>query len=136
VTAAPPGDLTAILFRALYRDFALTTIGGLRIVTPKGTPVYISESLGQIARQLSAAPAPRPGPPRPAPPDRHQLMTSLPAPADAARLAAFLHRHPRWSAFWDKKYGLWRVAEDDPDSGLYAESPDLDTVITYITTRD
>jgi hypothetical protein len=60
VTAAPPGDLTAILFRALYRDFALTTIGGLRIVTPTGTPVYISESLGQIARQLSAAPAPGP----------------------------------------------------------------------------
>jgi hypothetical protein len=28
--------------------------------------------------------------------------------------------------------GLWRVAEDDPDSGLYAESSDADTVIGYI----
>ena len=62
-------------------------------------------------------------------------MTCLPAPADAARLASFLHRHPRWSAFWDKRYGVWRVAEDDPDSALYAESRDLATVISYITTH-
>ena len=60
-------------------------------------------------------------------------MTSLPAPADAVRLASFLHCHPRWSAFWDKRYGVWRAAEDDPDSDLYTESPDLDTVISYIT---
>jgi len=33
---------------------------------------------------------------------------------------------------WDKKYGLWRVAEDDPDSDLYAESSDADAVISYI----
>ena len=32
-----------------------------------------------------------------------------------------------------QKYGLWRVAEDDPDSDLYAESSDADTVIGYIT---
>ena len=38
-----------------------------------------------------------------------------------------------WSIYWDKKYGLWRVAEDDPDSDLYAESSDADTVIGYIT---
>jgi hypothetical protein len=36
------------------------------------------------------------------------------------------------SAYWDKKHGLWRVAEDDPDSDLYAESSDADTVISYI----
>ena len=29
--------------------------------------------------------------------------------------------------------GLWRVAEDDPDSDLYAESSDADAVIGYIT---
>ena len=34
--------------------------------------------------------------------------------------------------FWDKKYGLWRVAGDDPDSHLYAESSDADTVIGYV----
>jgi hypothetical protein len=32
-----------------------------------------------------------------------------------------------------QKHGLWRVAEDDPDSDLYAESSDADTVMGYIT---
>ena len=56
----------------------------------------------------------------------------LPPPADAARVSRFLADHLGWSAYWDKKYGLWRVAEDDPDSDLYAESSDADTVISYI----
>jgi len=60
-------------------------------------------------------------------------MAPLPLPADAARVSRFLADHPQWSACWDKKRGLWHVAEDDPDSGLYAESPDADTVIGYIT---
>ena len=60
-------------------------------------------------------------------------MTVLPSPADAARVSCFLQDHLRWSIYWDKKYGLWRVAEDDPDSELYAESSDADTVIGYIT---
>ena len=38
----------------------------------------------------------------------------------------------QWSAYWDKKHGLRRVAEDDLDSDLYAESSDVDTVISYI----
>jgi hypothetical protein len=37
--------------------------------------------------------------------------------------------------FWDKRYGLWRVAEDDPDSELYAESADTDAVLGYMTTH-
>jgi hypothetical protein len=41
-------------------------------------------------------------------------MTSLPARGAAAQLASFLQQHLRWSAFWDKRYGVWRVAEDDP----------------------
>jgi hypothetical protein len=56
-----------------------------------------------------------------------------PPHADAARLAGFLRRHPSWSAFWDPRYGLWRAAEDDPGSVLYAETPDADAVISYIT---
>jgi hypothetical protein len=60
-------------------------------------------------------------------------MTGLPAPADAARLARFLREHPRWSVFWDKRHQVWRAAEDDPDSALYAESADVDVVIGYIT---
>ena len=60
-------------------------------------------------------------------------MAFLPPPADAARVSCFLADQPQWSIYWDKKYGLWRVAEDDPDSDLYAESSDVDTVISYIT---
>jgi hypothetical protein len=41
-------------------------------------------------------------------------MTVLPPPADAARVSRFLADYPQWSAWWDKKHGLWRVAEDDP----------------------
>jgi hypothetical protein len=59
----------------------------------------------------------------------------LPAPADAARLASVLRQYPRWSFFWDKRSGVWRAAEDDPDSPLYAESSDLGTVIGYISTH-
>ena len=58
-------------------------------------------------------------------------MAVLPPPADAARVSRFLADHLRWSVCWDKKYGLWRVAEDDPDSDLYAESSDVDTVMGY-----
>ena len=60
-------------------------------------------------------------------------MAFLPPPADAARISRFLADQLRWSIYWDKKYGLWRVAEDDPDSDLYAESSDADTVMGYIT---
>jgi hypothetical protein len=55
------------------------------------------------------------------------------APAGAARLAAFLRRHPGWSAFWDKQYGVWRAAEDDPCSAWYTETPEPAAVISYIT---
>jgi hypothetical protein len=37
-----------------------------------------------------------------------------------------------WSASWDKRHGVWRVAEDAPDPDLYAESRDAETVIGYI----
>jgi hypothetical protein len=60
-------------------------------------------------------------------------MTSLPTPYAAARIAAFLDDHLSWSVYWDKHYGLWRVAEDDTDSDLYAESRDADAVIRYIS---
>jgi hypothetical protein len=70
VTAAPPRDLTAIVFRALYRDFDLTSIGVVHVVVPKGTPLLTGDSLGEIARRISAASAPaaagplQPGHPR------------------------------------------------------------------------
>jgi hypothetical protein len=44
-----------------------------------------------------------------------------------------VREYQQWSVFWDTKYHLWRAAEDDPDSSLYAESPDAATVIRYIT---
>jgi hypothetical protein len=63
-------------------------------------------------------------------------MTTLPTRYAAARIAAFLEDHLSWSAYWDKNCGLWRVAEDDPDSGLHAESRDAEVVIRYITAHD
>ncbi len=62
-------------------------------------------------------------------------MINLPTPYAAAQITAFLAEHPCWSAFWDKKDGVWRVSENDPDSELYAESRDADTVIRYMTTN-
>lgn len=57
----------------------------------------------------------------------------LAAPASAARVAVFLRGHPGWSAFWDKAYGVWRAAEDDPCSAWYTETRDPGAVISYIT---
>ena len=57
---------------------------------------------------------------------------SLPTPYAAARIAAFLAEHLSWTAFWDKRHGVWRVSENDPDSELYAVSRDADTVIQYM----
>jgi hypothetical protein len=56
-------------------------------------------------------------------------VISLPTPYAAARVAA---EHLSWTAFWDKRDGVWRVSEHDPDSGLYAVSRDADTVIRYM----
>ena len=60
-------------------------------------------------------------------------MITLPAPGDITRLARILRQHTLWSVFWDKRYGVWRAAEDDPDSALYTEDRDLDAVLGYIT---
>ena len=62
-------------------------------------------------------------------------MSGLPDHGDALRIAAFLDSHPSWSAFWDKRDGVWRVAEDDPQSELYAADADADAVIGYMTTN-
>jgi hypothetical protein len=59
-------------------------------------------------------------------------MTSLPAPGAAAQITSFLLQHLWWSAFRDKRYGVWRVAEDDPDSALYAESADATEVLSHM----
>jgi hypothetical protein len=57
------------------------------------------------------------------------------ATGDAARIHCFLADYPQWSAFWDKRFGVWCVAEDDPDPDLYAESSEADTVMDYIAAR-
>jgi hypothetical protein len=59
-------------------------------------------------------------------------MTSLPAPGAAAQITSFLQQHPWWSAFSDKAHGVWRIAEDDPDSLLYAESAGAAEVLSYM----
>jgi hypothetical protein len=62
-------------------------------------------------------------------------MAYLPDPGAVAQLTSFLQQHPSWSAFWDKRDGVWRVAEDDPDSDLYAESADATEVLSYMAAR-
>ena len=62
-------------------------------------------------------------------------MIVLPDRADALRIAAFLDEHTEWSAFWDRRYGVWRVSEDDPGSELYAEDADAGRVIDYMSAR-
>lgn len=59
-------------------------------------------------------------------------VVGRPAPEAAMRIIRTLRDHPCWSVFWDKRHGVWRAADDDPDSALYAESNDADTVISYI----
>jgi hypothetical protein len=59
----PLGDLTPRLFRALYSDYDLCTVHGAYVVTPKGTLVLISDSLGWIARELAFGQPPPPGGP-------------------------------------------------------------------------
>ena len=61
--------------------------------------------------------------------------TSLPTPYAAARIATFLAEHLSWTAFWDKRHGVWRVSENEPDSELYAVSRDADTVIRYMAAK-
>lgn len=46
-------ELTIRIFRALYRDFDLYTVGSTHVVVPKGTPYFSGTSLGGIARQIS-----------------------------------------------------------------------------------
>jgi hypothetical protein len=60
VTAPPlPADLAVRLFRALYPQFELRSLGGLHVAVPKGTVWYAGRSLAEIACQISAVPAPR-----------------------------------------------------------------------------
>ena len=59
-------------------------------------------------------------------------MAVLPDHDAALRIAAFLDEHAGWSAFWDKRSGIWRVSEDDPGSELYAEDADAGRVIDYM----
>lgn len=129
--AAPlrPGDLAAFVFRALYPGYDLHVTSGSYLVLLKGTPWYAGPSLGAIARQLSH---PQHQPVPVSPPQAGPVIR-LPPSGHAAQITRFLNGHPSWSAFWDKRCGLWRVAEDDPDSDLYVEAADADTVIRYIT---
>jgi hypothetical protein len=49
-----PDELTFRVFRALFTEFDLRTVGGTHIAVPKGTPWFAGHSLGEIARQISA----------------------------------------------------------------------------------
>ncbi len=49
----PPDDLTARVFRALYAEFDLHTVGDTHIAVPKGASCFAGRSLGEVARQIS-----------------------------------------------------------------------------------
>jgi hypothetical protein len=48
-----PGDLPALVFRALYPGHDLHVISGTYLVLPRATTWHAGLSLGAIARQLS-----------------------------------------------------------------------------------
>ena len=48
-----PGDLTARVFRALYRAYDLHSVQGVHVVVPRGTLYFAGPSLGDVARQIS-----------------------------------------------------------------------------------
>ena len=53
-------------------------------------------------------------------------------PRQLAQLADFTRANPQWSFFWDKRYRVFRVTEDNPDSDLYEENADPDKVLAYM----
>lgn len=77
--AAPPSqpardDLPARVFRALYAQFDLHTVGSIHIAVPKGSPCFAGQSLGEVARQISDHEHPNPpARARDIPPGRLQL---------------------------------------------------------------
>lgn len=48
-----------------------------------------------------------------------------PSRGASLRIASFFGSHIGWSVFWDRRHAVWRVSEDDPNSDLYEENPDL-----------
>jgi hypothetical protein len=50
---APPDDLTARVFRALYPEFDLHDMAGTYLAVPAGTPCFTAPAIGEIARQIS-----------------------------------------------------------------------------------
>ena len=47
-------DLTAVLFRALYREeYDLHTVRGVHIAVPKGTVVHVADTLTSLAWQIA-----------------------------------------------------------------------------------
>jgi hypothetical protein len=48
-----PDNLPEMVFKALYLDFDLVTIGRTYVVVPAGTSVLTGDSLGAIARQIA-----------------------------------------------------------------------------------
>ena len=53
----------------------------------------------------------------------------------AAPIASFLAEHVWPAGLLGQEVPVWRVSEDDPDSGLYAESRDVGAVISYTATH-
>ncbi len=46
-------ELTARVFRVLYRAYDLHSVEGVHVVVPRGTQCFAGSSLGDVARQVS-----------------------------------------------------------------------------------
>ena len=57
--AAQPArdDLTTRIFRALYTEFDLRTVGGTHVVVPRGTPSFAGPSLYLAGRPVPRRPS-------------------------------------------------------------------------------
>jgi hypothetical protein len=90
--AARPGrdELTLRVFRALYAEFDVRTVGGLHVVVPRGTPWFDGHSLGEIARQISEYEHPRRDqPPGGSPADPRWPGATTPGPGRVCCLGGY-----------------------------------------------
>lgn len=50
---APPADLTARVFRALYPEYDLHDLAGTWLAVPAGSPCFTAPAIGEVARLIS-----------------------------------------------------------------------------------
>ena len=103
--AAQPdrNDLTVRIFRSLYAEYDLRTVGGMHVVVPCGTPWFAGNSLGEIARQISECEYPEPE--QDCGPANLEKRSALGASARRQPRRRQVARRPRGSGGADGRFG-------------------------------